>query len=118
SGDEHKSEAAEGLERLRGADETMVERQNDGAGFVVDATAPPELYTLSLHDALSIYEMVEVSAIAASLITCATTARQRAHCFRWRSEEHTSELQSRSDLVCRLLLEKRKLVLLESQQED
>src|SRR2546428_6698865 len=32
--------------------------------------------------------------------------------FRWRSEEHTSELQSRSDLVCRLLLEKKKTALL------
>src|SRR5690349_24133739 len=34
-------------------------------------------------------------------------ARQRAGCH-WRSEEHTSELQSRRDLVCRLLLEKKK----------
>src|SRR5215211_8894787 len=34
--------------------------------------------------------------------------RQPAHRRRWRSEEHTSELQSHSDLVCRLLLEKKK----------
>src|SRR5206468_9026465 len=36
--------------------------------------------------------------------------RDSAPCAAWRSEEHTSELQSRSDLVCRLLLEKKKLV--------
>src|SRR2546428_2147349 len=35
-------------------------------------------------------------------------AKQRTLRPRWRSEEHTSELQSRSDLVCRLLLEKKK----------
>src|SRR2546428_8731445 len=38
-------------------------------------------------------------------IRCVTTARLACA---WRSEEHTSELQSRSDLVCRLLLEKKK----------
>src|SRR5206468_7941949 len=37
-----------------------------------------------------------------------TIAREIAHAVRERSEEHTSELQSRSDLVCRLLLEKKK----------
>src|SRR5438874_9252795 len=39
-----------------------------------------------------------------------TCRRRRAFCgkLRWRSEEHTSELQSRRDLVCRLLLEKKK----------
>src|SRR2546428_4344124 len=40
----------------------------------------------------------------------------RAGRFRWqteRSEEHTSELQSRSDIVCRLLLEKKKNLLIE-----
>src|SRR5438034_1611410 len=36
------------------------------------------------------------------------TPRRRAHARRARSEEHTSELQSHSDLVCRLLLEKKK----------
>src|SRR2546430_11486416 len=44
---------------------------------------------------------------------CATTVNTRAVCARWptacsRSEEHTSELQSQSNLVCRLLLEKKK----------
>src|SRR5206468_12781035 len=37
-----------------------------------------------------------------------TTIRQDDRAALWRSEEHTSELQSRSDLVCRLLLEKKK----------
>src|SRR6266496_1760380 len=60
-----------------------------------------EIYTLSLHDALPI-----------SRPRNCTTALTRLPSFRnrmaWRSEEHTSELQSRRDLVCRLLLEKKK----------
>src|SRR5438132_10114791 len=36
------------------------------------------------------------------------TVRKRQQLFEFRSEEHTSELQSHSDLVCRLLLEKKK----------
>src|SRR5204863_9937597 len=88
--------------------------------------APPtaEIYTLSLHDALPI----------SATRTCSRTSRwsapgaprsptrgrrtsswsgtrelSPARCWAWgRSEEHTSELQSRRDLVCRLLLEKKK----------
>src|SRR5436190_15440165 len=40
-----------------------------------------------------------------------STARRRGNPRPWRSEEHTSELQSHSDLVCRLLLEKKKVPL-------
>src|SRR5438132_8514044 len=69
-------------------------------------TATTEIYTLSLHDALPI------SPTAMSPCTCSsptTTARRSRSCTRsGRSEEHTSELQSHSDLVCRLLLEKKK----------
>src|SRR5947209_11258144 len=76
-------------------------------------TATPVLYTLSLHDALPIW-------------SCRTTrARSRRSCRGchgepsdrsghpkrfFRSEEHTSELQSRQYLVCRLLLEKKKYI--------
>src|SRR6266496_6620022 len=67
--------------------------------FFFNDTATTEIYTLSLHDALPIW----------------TRNPRRACWFRvWssalapRSEEHTSELQSRRDLVCRLLLEKKK----------
>src|SRR6266496_3594862 len=69
--------------------------------FFFNDTATTEIYTLSLHDALPIW--------------CARTSPKRSS---WagsrsspsatRSEEHTSELQSRRDLVCRLLLEKKK----------
>src|SRR2546421_1108820 len=38
-----------------------------------------------------------------------TPPSSTSECIPWRSEEHTSELQSRSDLVCRLLLEKKKI---------
>src|SRR6266540_7418112 len=67
--------------------------------FFFNDTATTEIYTLSLHDALPI------------------SSRSRCHFGRslgrprWsatRSEEHTSELQSHHDLVCRLLLEKKK----------
>src|SRR6185312_17277674 len=68
--------------------------------FFFNDTATTEIYTLSLHDALP--------------ISCPSRSRSRpGPCTRRstrkpRSEEHTSELQSRSDLVCRLLLEKKK----------
>src|SRR5690625_5950765 len=75
-------------------------------------TSPTEIYTLSLHDALPI-----------SPVSAAARRENRGHrcsfCISGmrtvlRSEEHTSELQSRGHLVCRLLLEKKKddLVLL------
>src|SRR5688572_32964255 len=87
--------------------------------FFFNDTATTEIYTLSLHDALP--------------ISCRTNTTGRfsgscreTWCCRWgtpigrraatsasgtlpmRSEEHTSELQSQSNLVCRLLLEKKK----------
>src|SRR5438309_10333763 len=84
--------------------------------FFFNDTATTEIYTLSLHDALPIYRLP-------------ISARQQP-AFRWhrlpqlripslpswprarhrnRSEEHTSELQSQFHLVCRLLLEKKKI---------
>src|SRR5690349_24360700 len=69
--------------------------------FFFNDTATTEIYTLSLHDALPISRPAD---------------RRMRNCTQWRnrrfrpprSEEHTSELQSRRDLVCRLLLEKKK----------
>src|SRR5437868_10610347 len=43
-----------------------------------------------------------------NFVTCSHSVRYEIFHFRVRSEEHTSELQSRFDLVCRLLLEKKK----------
>src|SRR2546430_6552456 len=83
--------------------------------FFFNDTATTEIYTLSLHDALPI-----------SLVVWAcwgpTPGTRGTHDLYWiavdperqgqgvgtRSEEHTSELQSQSNLVCRLLLEKKK----------
>src|SRR2546427_11727553 len=81
--------------------------------FFFNDTATTEIYTLSLHDALPIFvqysrfsrafssaawlALAIASAVAALVRICA------------RSEEHTSELQSQSNLVCRLLLEKKKI---------
>src|SRR5712664_4939092 len=66
--------------------------------FFFNDTATTEIYTLSLHDALP--------------ISCWSSASRgpwgKARARSRRSEEHTSELQSRSELVCRLLLEKKK----------
>src|SRR5438105_11187096 len=71
--------------------------------FLID-TAPTEIYTLSLHDALPI--CTRPRRRRARLPGAGGRRRATAHAPR--SEEHTSELQSRVDLVCRLLLEKKK----------
>src|SRR5947209_12380726 len=65
--------------------------------------SPPDIYILSLHDALPISAPRRIGSSAGQ--------RRRAsqsHDDGYRSEEHTSELQSRQYLVCRLLLEKKK----------
>src|SRR3982750_5051738 len=72
--------------------------------FFFNDTATTEIYTLSLHDALPI------SSLHAGCGALRLSRRPRRD--RRRSEEHTSELQSRSDLVCRLLLEKKKTIQL------
>src|SRR5690242_21100918 len=85
--------------------------------FFFNRTPTPKLFTLSLHDALPISSATavarcsEVPSDAARTSTarpsrsksCPTRTRVAA-----RSEEHTSELQSHVNLVCRLLLEKKK----------
>ena len=103
-----------------------------GAFFFFNDTATTEIYTLSLHDALPICCAAPrrccAIAWAPTLLNMATTFLMEASPLgalspaAWlaathraaslphhkRSEEHTSELQSHSDLVCRLLLEKKK----------
>src|SRR5204863_8672663 len=89
--------------------------------FFFNDTATTEIYTLSLHDALPISVSDRPSFLRARslpqtnwpsiLLPRPRQDRQRARPARarsLRSEEHTSELQSRRDLVCRLLLEKKK----------
>src|SRR5699024_11949447 len=98
--------------------------------FSFTTTSPTKIYTLSLHDALPI----SLSIVEGMGGTCdfelrkgypvltneeRLTQSMRTHAKEylgkdkvvdldiWRSEEHTSELQSRFDLVCRLLLEKK-----------
>src|SRR5262245_66126990 len=72
--------------------------------FFFNDTAPTEIYTLSLHDALPIWPRPSAPISMRSLRIRQPTPR----CESWRSEEHTSELQSLRHLVCRLLLEKKK----------
>src|SRR3712207_9057820 len=92
--------------------------------FFFNDTATTEIYTLSLHDALPIYlHMVFYKPAPKSVMTLnrwgilepdpKTSERIEVSTIRGllvpgRSEEHTSELQSRQYLVCRLLLEKKK----------
>src|SRR5207237_10243952 len=95
---------------------------------VANNTAPPPCYTLSLHDALPIsWPSTRGSAATGSCsretsgrMTRRTCGRRRISCRRSpgiraregsRSEEHTSELQSHLNLVCRLLLEKKKITV-------
>src|SRR5207302_8530060 len=96
--------------------------------FLFTHPAPPVLYTLSLHDALPIYSakhLVKHSIVQSFFVLevvidqCLIYPCQACDCVGAgpgndaiarlaRSEEHTSELQSRENLVCRLLLEKKK----------
>src|SRR2546427_3674669 len=94
--------------------------------FFFNDTATTEIYTLSLHDALPIFGK-DPEAVIKSCRPKGDPASMYGpdylyYCFTWcarwsqrlmpepelRSEEHTSELQSQSNLVCRLLLEKKK----------
>src|SRR2546427_12169970 len=88
--------------------------------FFFNDTATTEIYTLSLHDALPICG--NLSRVDALLLRRGSDPRaspdgrrdrarhqERRVPTGRRSEEHTSELQSQSNLVCRLLLEKKKL---------
>src|SRR5690349_22869646 len=91
--------------------------------FFFNTTATTEIYTLSLHDALPIYR-VRARRQPRGRLRNPVHRGHREHALRdsqpgavpatdtagddRRSEEHTSELQSGRDLVCRLLLEKKK----------
>src|SRR3712207_8773033 len=99
-----------------------------GIFFFFNDTATTEIYTLSLHDALPIYRLSEVPARRptgdgpSAIVTVWSQLQPPRADHRGsggfsvasrcgspqRSEEHTSELQSRQYLVCRLLLEKKK----------
>src|SRR2546429_6096436 len=83
--------------------------------FFFNDTATTEIYTLSLHDALPIsvgwrwlLQRLEQRPVVERGEQQVLIARLRAKLGAQRSEEHTSELQSRLHLVCRLLLEKNK----------
>src|SRR5699024_12419664 len=96
--------------------------------FPITLPSPPDSYTLSLHDALPISRGLIVNEAAlnstgisapsntngpfSALPVPRSESSRIATCNGFcsnRSEEHTSELQSRFDLVCRLLLEKKKI---------
>src|SRR3712207_8021584 len=80
--------------------------------FFFNDTATTEIYTLSLHDALPISSVMVVFPSSGTPFARTASARKifptEAIGLTARSEEHTSELQSRQYLVCRLLLEKKK----------
>src|SRR3712207_6896357 len=82
--------------------------------FFFNDTATTEIYTLSLHDALPICSSQRGRSPSSAAWRCGDRGWSRwvsPACWppAWaRSEEHTSELQSRQYLVCRLLLEKKK----------
>src|SRR2546430_15236709 len=84
--------------------------------FFFNDTATTEIYTLSLHDALPICAAAAThgrhpaaAGPPSSVVRHRPLPGRRGRCRTTdRSEEHTSELQSQSNLVCRLLLEKKK----------
>src|SRR5437870_7574275 len=75
--------------------------------FIFNDTATTEIYTLSLHDALPIFPSLRPAPQSPRCWKRSPHAAA-ASASSIRSEEHTSELQSRGHLVCRLLLEKKK----------
>src|SRR5438034_7874763 len=87
--------------------------------FFFDVTATPDIYTLSLHDALPISRTLGEQGLhpytlgllrSFPPLTGPLERMQGIPGSPPRSEEHTFELQSHSDLVCRLLLEKKKQI--------
>src|SRR2546430_15823742 len=83
--------------------------------FFFNDTATTEIYTLSLHDALPIYHFANFrggplafGGLVHHSFDFIHDRFQPGSSHGTRSEEHTSELQSQSNLVCRLLLEKKK----------
>src|SRR5688572_32984038 len=89
--------------------------------FFFNDTATTEIYTLSLHDALPIYLSLGMIYLLGNPLLREPLRKEHlkkrllghfgsapGQIFAYRSEEHTSELQSQSNLVCRLLLEKKK----------
>src|SRR3989442_10833498 len=85
--------------------------------FFFNDTATTEIYTLSLHDALPIshlgplpivFNLPAFAIVAVITVVLVIGTKESAWVNAVRSEEHTSELQSRPHLVCRLLLEKKK----------
>src|SRR5437870_9615590 len=78
--------------------------------FFFNDTPTTEIYTLSLHDALPISNGLPKGIIQVDVAIAASRPSRlyASVATNERSEEHTSELQSRGHLVCRLLLEKKK----------
>src|SRR4051812_42700383 len=77
------------------------------ASFFFNKAASPEIYTLSLHDALPISGAIVAIGLG-SLVVKGLNLGIDFKGGTQRSEEHTSELQSHVNLVCRLLLEKKR----------
>src|SRR2546430_3406080 len=82
--------------------------------FFFNDTATTEIYTLSLHDALPIsFSRRRPDLAPQTRIDIVMLAWLHQGVYgKMRSEEHTSELQSQSNLVCRLLLEKKKMAMI------
>src|SRR5437868_9815722 len=107
----------------------MLSHSEDVFFCFFNAPATTGIYTLSLHDALPILLAgpgtapvrgarrinAVLVAVRAMVVHAVAAGQASGHL---RSEEHTSELQSRFDLVCRLLLEKKKYINLISTEHS
>src|SRR5207244_12609217 len=94
---------------------TLPPRASPSSLLFFHAPTPPDIYTLSLHDALPICIGLQSGRSPGSITrSCVSTSASAVGeslakaSMSMRSEEHTSELQSPDHLVCRLLLEKKK----------
>src|SRR2546430_12985001 len=86
--------------------------------FFFNDTATTEIYTLSLHDALPIFQQPLLLGLQPGDLHAVPLGLDLLLLGDLRSEEHTSELQSQSNLVCRLLLEKKIVTQLKAKTRD
>src|SRR5438034_8454706 len=89
--------------------------------FFINDTATTDIYTLSLHDALPIFSLVAVggkrTSARVNIVPCSGTKKRGTECLLLRRSEERFSRNAETDLVCRLLLEKKKNTTMHTDQK-
>src|ERR1035438_1932788 len=101
---EHNNDPEADIGTARKQPQRKVEPVSPDRDFFFNDTATTEIYTLSLQDALPIYQAVCPALLGDRISDAPASKKPQGPPALSRSEEHTSELQSLRHLVCRLLL--------------